>query len=701
MAANTSIGKMKKPVPFAALLKNKDVILAFGVVLIILALIIPLPAFLLDILLTLNISLALMILLVSIFNNDALQFSSFPSVLLLTTLFRLALNVSTTRLILSGQGGTMSLIKAFGNFVVGGNYIVGFVVFLILVLIQFLVITKGAERVAEVSARFTLDAMPIKGMAIDADLNNGAIDQEEATKRRLNLSREADFYGAMDGASKFVKNDAIAGIIITCINLLGGIMIGVITRGEPAMIALSAYALYTIGDGLVSQIPSLLISTATGFVVTRSNSDYGMGEEVYNQIFKKSKILAIAAVALVFLAMMPGLPKASFLFLSLVFGALAHLNKKEEDEAQEIAKNAAENAKEQENTNNGPEDVSSLLLVDHLELEIGYNLIPLCDSKQGGDLLNRIALIRRQIAIDLGLVVPSIRIRDNIQLPPSVYVFKIKGSEYASYEVMPGHQLAMMTDNVTTKINGIEVQEPAFGMPAVWITSNMRDRAEMAGYTVVDPTSVIATHLTEIIRKNADVILGRQEVQTLLDSVKKTNQLLHDEVIPNIVSQATLLKVLQNLLREGVTIRYMETILEALADCRGINDLDTLTEVTRRGLARHIIKPLLGPDEVLRIITFEPQLERNLAQALQKIDGVVQLAIDPNTARTLMERIRAKIEDAVNEGITPIIACDTSLRLSIKHLTERIAPTLNVIAYQEIQNTVKTDFVGVISLKDK
>ncbi|MBQ2594202.1 MAG: flagellar biosynthesis protein FlhA [Candidatus Riflebacteria bacterium] len=701
MATETKGSNVLNAVPLSAILKSKDIIFAFGVVLIVLTLIIPVPARILDVLLTLNIALSLTVLLVSIFNHDALQFSVFPSLLLITTLFRLALNVSTTRIILSGQGATMNLIKSFGNFVVGGNYIVGFVVFLILVLIQFLVITKGAERVAEVSARFTLDAMPIKGMAIDADLNAGAIDQEEATRRRLNLSREADFYGAMDGASKFVKNDSIAGIIITVINLLGGILIGVISRGEAAMDALSAYALYTVGDGLCSQIPSLLISTATGIVVTRSSSNFSLGEEVTTQLLSKAKILGITSGSLLFLALIPGLPKVSFILLAIIFGALAYVSKRNEEEAEEKQKETQEAEKKAESAANGPEDVSSLLTVDQLELEIGYNLIPLCDSNQGGDLLNRIALIRRQIAMDLGLIVPAIRIRDNIQLSPNSYVFKIKGSEYASYEIMPENYLAMETEPVANKVNGIEVQEPAFGMPAIWIPASMRDKAEMSGYTVVDPCTVIATHLTEIIRKNADEILGRQEVQQLLDSLKKTNPLLHDEVIPNIISQSVLLKILQNLLREGVTIKYIGSILEALADCKGINDLDTLTEVARQGLARHIVKPLLGSDEVLRVLSLEPQLEQSLANALQKIDGQVQLAIDPNSASKLLERIREKIEEVINEGITPIILCNSALRLSIKRLTERMAPKLVVLAYNEIPNSIKLESIGLISLKGK
>lgn len=683
-------------VPFAELLQKKDIIFAFGVVLIVIMMVVPLPSKILDVFLTLNIAVSLIILLVSIYNKEALQFSAFPSMLLITTLFRLSLNVSSTRLILSGQGSTIEIIKAFGNFVVGGNYVVGFVVFLILVLIQFIVITKGAERVAEVAARFTLDAMPIKGMAIDADLNAGAIDQEEATKRRLNLSREADFYGAMDGASKFVKNDAIAGIIITVINLLGGLVIGVFQRGEGAADALAAYALFTVGDGLVTQIPALLVATATGIVVTRASSDSTMGHDVSKQLLSNPKVLGIASSLLAFLGMVPGLPKLSFFFLATVFGVMSYVTQKTDEE---VAQKEIESKKAEEKAAApGPEDVSSLLSVDPLELEIGYNLIPLVDANQGGDLLNRITLIRRQIAIDLGLVVPPIRIRDNIQLHPSSYVFKIKGSEFATYEILPDHYLAMVTDNVTSKVNGIEVEEPAFGLPAIWVQNSLRDRAEMAGYTVVDPSTVIATHLTEVIRKNAQEILGRQELQQLLDNVKQTYPLVHDEVIPNVVNHSTLLKVLQNLLKEGVSIRHMVNILESLADCKGINEVDTLTEIARQGLSRHICKPLIDQNGALKVLSLNPTLEQMLGNALQKIDGSTNLALDPNSASKLLERIRAKIEEVMNLGYHPIILCSSALRLSIKRLTERIAPRLTVLAYQEIPTSVKLESIGLISL---
>ncbi|MDN5278465.1 MAG: flagellar biosynthesis protein FlhA [Clostridiales bacterium] len=694
--AETKAGPLNV-VPFAGLLQSKDILFAFGVVSIVIMMVVPLPSFILNLFLTLNIALALTILLVSIYNQYALQFSAFPSLLLIATLFRLSLNVSTTRIILSGQGATIDIIKAFGNFVVGGNYVVGFVVFIILVLIQFIVIAKGAERVAEVAARFTLDAMPIKGMAIDADLNAGSIDQDEATKRRLDLQREADFYGAMDGASKFVKNDAIAGIIITVINLLGGLVIGIFQRGETAMDALQAYALFTVGDGLVSQIPALLIATATGIVVTRASSDSSLGHDISGQLLSHPKVLGIGSGLMAFLGLIPGLPKLSFLILSAILGTLAYLTHRDEEEASK--KDIEEKMAEEQTAASGPEDVSSLLTVDPLELEIGYNLIPLVDANQGGDLLNRITLIRRQIAIDLGLVVPPIRIRDNIQLPPSCYVFKIKGVEFAQYEIIPDQFMAMNPGTATSKISGIEVEEPAFGLPAVWIQSSLRERAEMAGYTVVDPSTVIATHLTEVIRKNAHEILGRQELQQLLDTVKENYPLILDEVVPNVVSQSSLLKILQNLLKENVSIRHMVNILESLSDCKGIGEIDTLTEIARQGLSRHICKSLMDETGVIKVISLDPQLEQMLANALQKIDGSVQLGIDPTSASKLLEKIRNKIEEVMQDGHSPILLCNSALRLSLKRLTERIAPRLTVLSYQEIPTSVRLESVGLISLQ--
>ncbi len=681
-------------VPLADLLRNRDVMFALGLISIVIMMVVPLPAIFLDLFLTLNIALALVVLLVSIYTKEALEFSAFPSLLLVATLFRLALNVSSTRLILGGEGAKIAIIKAFGNFVVGGNYIVGAVVFTILVVIQFIVITKGAERVAEVAARFTLDAMPGKQMAIDAELNAGAIDNDQARERRKNVQREADFYGAMDGASKFVKGDAIAGIIITIINILGGLAIGVLQRGESAADALQAYALFTVGDGLVTQIPAMLIATATGIVVTRASSSSSLGLELADQLGSRPKVLAIAAAMLGFLGLIPGLPKLSFMALAMVFGALAYVIQTQEArrevaaEEEKKAKAAAGPAK--------PEDVSSLLSVDPLELEIGYNLIPLVDTNQGGDLLNRITLIRRQIAIDLGLVVPPIRIRDNIQLQPSTYVIKIKGVEIERYEIIPDQLLAMNPGASTTPLSGIEVTEPAFGLPATWIQQGLRERAEMAGYTVVDPSTVIATHLTEIIRKNAHEILGRQELQQILETVKGTYPLIVDEVIPSAITHSLLLKVLQNLLREGVSIRNMVTILESLADCKGVTEIDTLTEVVRQGLSRHICKSLANDQGVIQVISLDPRLEQILANSLQKIDGTTQLALDPKIAADFLGKLKERIEEVMAEGKTPILLCASALRLSLKRLSERVAPRLVVLAYNEIPSSFQLESIGLV-----
>lgn len=687
---------VKKPIldsiPLSDILQNKDVLFALGLILIVIMMVVPLPPTLLDLFLSLNIGLSLVILLVSIYTKEALEFSAFPSLLLIATLFRLALNVSSTRLILSGEGSKIAIIKAFGNFVVGGNYIVGAVVFTILVVIQFIVITKGAERVAEVAARFTLDAMPGKQMAIDAELNAGAIDNETAKERRKAVQREADFYGAMDGASKFVKGDAIAGLIITIINILGGLAIGVLQRGESISDALQTYALFTVGDGLVTQIPAMLIATATGIVVTRASSSSSLGIELGEQLGSRPKVLIIASVMLAFLALIPGLPKFSFLVLALLFGLLAYIVATQEKPL-EVPK---EEAKTTESPK--PEDVSPLLTVDPLEIEIGYNLIPLVDVNQGGDLLNRITLIRRQIAMDLGLVVPPIRIRDNVQLPPSVYVIKIKGIEVDRYELIPDQLLAMNPAATSGQLEGIEVKEPAFGLPAVWITQDKREQAELAGYTVVDPATIIATHLTEVIRKHAHEILGRQELQQLLDNVKATYPLIVDEVVPNVISYPVLLKVLQNLLKEGVSIRNMVTILEALADCKGITDVDSLTEIVRQALSRQICKSLANEQGVIHVISLDPRLEQTLINSLQKIDGVTQLAIEPKIASEFLNKLREKIEEVTAEGKIPILLCASTLRLSLKRLTERMAPRLVVLAYNEIPTSFQLESVGFVSL---
>jgi len=693
--AETARPSMLNIVPLAEALRSPDVLFALALVSIVMMMVVPLPPFILDVFLAMNIALALVILLVSVYTKEALEFSAFPSLLLVATLFRLSLNVSSTRVILTGEGAKITIIKAFGNFVIGGNYLVGIVVFSILVVIQFIVITKGAERVAEVAARFTLDAMPGKQMAIDAELGAGSIDNDEARLRRKNIQREADFYGAMDGASKFVKGDAIAGIIITIINILGGLAIGVLQRGESALDALQVYTLFTVGDGLVTQIPALLIATATGIVVTRAGSDSSLGLELTEQLASRPKVLSITAAMLGFMGLIPGLPKFSFLLLSVFFGSMAYLVHTKE---LSTLKKKEDDKKEKAVAPGKPEDVSSLLSVDPLELEIGYNLIPLVDANQGGDLLNRITLIRRQIAIDLGLVVPPIRIRDNIQLQPSTYVIKIKGVEIDRYEIIADQFLAMNSGTATGTVNGIEVTEPAFGLPAIWVNQSLRERAELAGYTVVDPSTVIATHLTEIVRKNAHEILGRQELQSILETVKATYPLIVEEVIPGAISHPVLLKVLQNLLREGISIRNMVSILEALADCKGITDIDTLTEIVRQGLSRHICKALADEQGVIHVISLDPRLEQVLANSLQKIDGTTQLALDPKVASDFLAKLKERVDEVAQEGKTPILLCASALRLSLKRLTERIAPRMAVLAYNEIPTTFQLESIGLVSI---
>ncbi|MBF0500776.1 MAG: flagellar biosynthesis protein FlhA [Candidatus Riflebacteria bacterium] len=684
-------------IPMAELLKNRDVLFSMGLVAVVVMMVVPLPPFILDIFLAFNIALALTILLVSIYTKEALEFSAFPSLLLIATVFRLALNVSSTRVILSGQGGRIEVIKAFGQFVVGGNYIVGIIIFSILVVIQFIVITKGSERVAEVAARFTLDAMPGKQMAIDADLNAGIITNEEAGQRRKNVEREADFYGSMDGATKFVKGDAIAGIIIVFINIIGGLIIGVFQRGEPLIDAAAAYTLFTVGDGLVTQLPALLIATATGIVVTRSGSDSNLGMELSEQLVSRPKVLFIAGSMMFILGLIPGLPKISFLLLGVTFGTLGYLTFTHEEQA--IRGKEEEKKAEEEKTAAKPEDVTSLLAVDTLEIEIGYNLIPLVDANQGGDLLNRITLIRRQMALDIGLIVPPIRIRDNIQLHPSTYLLKIKGVEIDRYEIIPDQFLAMNPGTVTGSVAGIEVKEPAFGLPAVWVTQALRERAEMAGYTVVDPSTVVATHLTEVIRRNAHEILGRQELESLLESVKAAYPLIVGEVVPGVVGYPTLLKVLQSLLKEGVSIRNMVTILESLADCKGITEPDTLTEIVRQGLSRHICKTLIDEHGVLSVISLHPSLEQGLTNSLQKTEGSMQLALEPKFAQDFLESLRKRIEEVGQEGKAPILMCSSPLRLSIKRLTERMAPRLTVLAYNEIPTSVQLQSLGLVTVE--
>jgi len=681
--------------PFSKILKYSDILVAVAIITIVVMMIIPLPAFLLDILLTFNITFALVIIMVSIYNTEPLQFSVFPSLLLITTLFRLALNISSTRLILlDGYAG--EVIMAFGNFVVGGNAVVGFIVFVILIIIQFIVITRGAERVAEVAARFTLDAMPGKQMAIDADLNSGMINDTEARQRRQKIQREADFYGAMDGASKFVKGDAIAAIIIIIINIVGGFVIGMVQRNLDVVQALHSYTLLTVGEGLVNQIPALMISTATGIVVTRAASDGNLGQDIVGQLFTNPRVFFIASGVLALLGIVPGLPGLPFFVLSLAALAIGYtlfksaksvvqseLIQQEEQEKEEVRK---------------PENIVSLLQVDPMELEIGYSLIPIVDVGQGGDLLDRVVMIRRQCALEMGLIVPTIRIRDNIQLKPNVYVVKLKGIEIARGELLLDHFLAMNPGAAAEKIAGIETVEPAFGLPALWIQEANREQAELAGYTVVDPVSVLTTHLTEVIKAHAAEILGRQEVQTLIDAVKQSNPAVVEELIPNVLSLGDVHKVLANLLRERISIRDMVTILETLADYAQVTkDTEILTEYARHAMARQISRQY-APNNSLTCLTVDPQLEETINAAVQHTEHGSYVSLEPAKMQALINSLTQQLPKLTGLGYSPLVLTSPSVRLYFRKLTERVAPNLTVLSYAELESKVEVQSLGMVKL---
>lgn len=675
--------------------RYSDVIVAAAIIMIVIMMIIPLPTIILDMLLCLNITLALVIMMVAIYNTEPLEFSVFPSLLLLTTLFRLALNVSSTRLILL-EGYAGEVIMSFGNFVVGGNAVVGFIVFIILIIIQFIVITKGAERVAEVSARFTLDAMPGKQMSIDADLNQGAITDAEARKRREKIQHEADFYGAMDGASKFVKGDAIAAIIIIIINIVGGFFIGMVQRNLTITQALQNYTLLTVGEGLVNQIPALLVSTATGIIVTRAASDGNLGEDLIGQLFRNARIFFIASGVLVLLAMVPGLPAIPFLTLAgLAFFVAKNLQKTDVVEEEQETEKKKEKQK-QEATK--PENIISLLQVDPMELEIGYSLIPLVDTGQGGDLLERIVMIRRQCALELGLVVPTIRIRDNIQIKPNAYIVKLKGIEIAKGELLLDHYLAMNSGTVFEEIAGIETIEPAFGLPALWVTEEQREQAELNGYTVVDAVSVLATHLTEVIKAHADEILGRQETQDLVDNLKKTNSSLVNEVVPDLLSVGEIQKVLANMLRERISIRDMATIFEVLADyARATKDTEVLTEYVRHAMSRHITRQYTQ-NNVLPCLTMDPALENRIAGAVKRTDRGSYVSLDPDTMQRMLGSLNRELPKLTDMGYQPIVLTSPAVRLYFRKLVERSVAGLIVLSHAEIEQDIEIQILGVVKI---
>jgi flagellar biosynthesis protein FlhA len=674
-----------------------------GVVGILVVMILPLPTFMLDILLAFNITFAIIIMLTGMYANKPLDFSVFPSVLLFTTLLRLSLNVAATRLVLlhgdEGTGAAGQVIKAFGMFVVGGNYYVGLVIFVILVVINYIVITKGAERIAEVSARFTLDAMPGKQMAIDADLNAGLIDENEAKNRRKEIAREADFYGAMDGASKFVRGDAIAGIIIVLTNIIGGLLIGILQKNMDFANAAATYTVLTIGDGLVSQIPALIISTGAGIIVSRAGTDRSLGSEFKRQFSLQPRALAIAGGIVFCFGLVPGLPHLAFLVLgSAVSGvSILLLKNQKRAETQELALKAATPPPAPAAA--GPEQVEALLPLDVLELEVGYGLIPLVDEEQNGDLLERIRSIRQQLALEMGLVVPPLHVRDNLQLKPGGYAILIKGNEVASGELMIDYLLAMDPGDAKKTLEGIPTREPAFNLPAVWIPASRREEAQFAGFSVVDLSTVIATHLTEVIKGHADELLGRQEVHRLLDNLQKTAPKAVEETL-NQLSLGGVQKVLANLLKERVSIRDLLTICETLADYAPLTkDPDMLTEYCRQKLARSILKSIIGagPRE-LNVLTLEPAVEDVITSGIQKTDHGTYLSVDPDKVQRILGGLNKQLERFTQFSQPPVVLCSPVVRRHFRRIVERFAPSLQVLSHNELVMDMKVHSVGVLKM---
>ena len=656
---------------------NIDIIMAFVVIAIVLMIIIPLPPILLDVLLAFNITVSIVIILLTMFTTEVLQFSVFPTMLLITTLFRLALNISSSRLILK-DGYAGEVINAFGGFVVGGNYVVGIIIFLIIVIIQFIVITNGAGRVSEVSARFTLDAMPGKQMSIDADLNAGIIDEHQARDRRKKLQQEADFYGSMDGASKFIKGDAIAGLIITVINILAGIIIGVVMLNMDIATAAQTYTRLTIGDGLVTQVPALLISTASGILVTRSGNDENFGTLVVKQLTGFPKVIAIASVVLLFMAIIPGLPHMSFFILSIACGISAFMLYKDAKE-QVIQQIEIEQQEITEIENKEPENVMNLISVEPMEVEIGYGLIPLADESSGGDLLQRITSVRRQCAIEMGIVVQPIRIRDNLQLKTNEYVIKIRGTVLAKSELMPSMLLCMDPTNGESEIQGIRTMEPSFGLPAIWINKDQREEAEIKGLTVVDPTTVMVTHLTETIKNHSYELLGRQEVKLIVDSVKEKYSTVVEELIPDLLTIGELQKVLQNLLRERVPIKDMVTIMESLADnSRTTKDIEVLTEYVRFSLGRSICNSLIDENRAVTVVTLDPNIEDLIGNNIQKSMQGSFPAIDPDTTGRILNSIKNTLDSVYFHDNQPVVLVSPKIRPAFRRLIEMVFPAVNV-----------------------
>ena len=676
-------------------LKKNDLFMGIYILSAVLFFIISIPSWLLDILLAFNIMVALIILFNSLYAKEVLDMAAFPTMLLFTTIFRISLNVSSTKMILR-DGYAGHVVATFGEFVGGGNLVIGTIIFIVLIIVQFIVINKGSERVSEVTARFTLDAMAGKQMAIDSDLNTGAITDKEAAERRKKLQQENSFFGSMDGATKYVKGDATAGLIITAINLVGGVIMGMMYRGQSVNEALSTYAILTIGDGLCSQIPSLLISLSTGILVTKASSEGELGDEMVGQLFSIDRVLIMVGAALAFLGVLTPLPIYIFVplgILLIVYGrklkdksgeaTIEEMAEAEETEAQEIRK---------------PENVVSMLNVDPIELEFGYGIIPLADVNQGGDLLDRVVMIRRQIALELGAVVPIIRLRDNIQLNPNQYVIKIKGIQVSEGEILFDHYMAMNPGYVEEEITGIPTFEPSFHLPAIWITESQRERAESMGYTVVDPPSIIATHLTEVIRQHIAELLTRQDVQNLINNIKDNNSALIDELVPKLLGIGEIQKVLQNLLEEGISIRDLVTIFETLADHAAVTrDTDILTEYVRQSLKRAISGKYFPPNEVTNVITLDPKVEQEIMGAVKNTEQGSYLSLDPARTKAIMDSLGEELKKLEDMGKNPIVITSPIVRLYFKKLASDYYKDIIVISYNEVESNIELQSVGMVT----
>lgn len=679
-------------------MKKADLMIGIYILAAIVFMLIPIPTGLLDVLIALNIAIALVILFNALFSQEVLNMSTFPSILLFTTVFRISLNISSTRNILT-QGDAGKVVEAFGEFVGQGDIIIGAIVFVILLIVQFLVINKGSERVSEVSARFTLDAMPGKQMAIDADLNTGAITDKEAQERRQKIQDEASFFGAMDGATKYVKGDAVAGLLITLINLVGGIIMGMMRQGLNATAALQQYGLLTIGDGLVSQIPSLMISLSTGIMVTKVSKESDIGDLLVGQLFSIPKVLYMVGGGMAFIGIFTKLPTLIFVIYGVVFLAVARsIQSKTEVAAVEAEVSEAEAGAEEIRK---PENVVSLLQVDAIELEFGYGIIPLADVNQGGDLLDRVVLIRRQIALEYGCVVPTIRMRDNIQLNPNQYIIKIKGIQVSEGEILFDHYMAMNPGHVEEEVTGIPTFEPSFHLPALWITESQRERAESFGYTVVDPPSIIATHITEVIKEHLDELLTRQDVQNLINNIQEQNATLVSELIPKLLGVGEVQKVLQNMLREGISIRDLVTIFETLADyAPTTRDTDVLTEYVRQSpsIKRYISNKYFPMNQTTSVVTLDPKIEQEIMASVKQTEQGAYIAIDPEKNQKIMQSVREEVEKLENLGNNPIIITSPIVRMYFKRMTREYFKDLIVISYNEIESNVELQSVGMVTV---